>query len=81
MEYEEALHEFFEAYNGMKKKYKLTLDIRFKGDEETKFSLFITWHREIESKIIVRVKEETDSEAFQRAKEELLRYFKLREGG
>lgn len=80
MEYEEALHEFFEAYNGMKKKYKLTLDIRFMGDEETKFSIFITWHME-ESKIIVRVKEQTDTEAFQRAKEELLRYFKLREGG
>lgn len=80
MEYEEALHEFFEAYNGMKKKYKLTLDIRFMGDEETKFSIFITWHME-ESKIIVRAKEQTDTEAFQRAKEELLRYFKLREGG
>lgn len=80
-EYQEAVKEFFKVYNGIKKIYLLSLAINFKGDEETKYSINITRQQGKEIKTIIRVKENSDTEAFRRAKAELLRYYKVNTGG
>lgn len=80
-EYEKALNEFFRVYNGLKKIYIMSLQINFKPqDQDIKFSLEVIRTQGKNRKIILKVKEDSDTEAFKKAHEELLRYYKLRKG-